>query len=224
MDISERWNHIQHKVQMACERVGRDPDEVTVLAVTKNASDAMVAAARELGIRDMGENRIQQARQRLADFPEIHWHFIGTLQTNKIKHCRDFVLIHSLDRWRLAEALNDQGERWSKRVPVLVQVNPGGEEQKHGLAADEARRFVLQVVDACPHLEVRGLMAMAPYVEDPEDVRPVFRWVKQLQVQLQKDGLDMPVLSMGMTNDFEVAVEEGSTLVRVGSALFREEV
>ncbi len=224
MEIYDRWTHIHNRIRQACIRVDRNPDDVTVLAVTKNADDAAVAAARDLGILHMGENRIQQARRRRQAFPDIHWHFIGTLQTNKVKYCRDFALIHSLDRWRLAEALNRQAERWKTPIAVLVQVNPGGEEQKHGLATDEARRFVHQVAAECPHLTVRGLMSMAPFVEDPETVRPVFRWVKQLQSQLQADGFEVPVLSMGMTNDYEVAVEEGATLVRIGSALFREEV
>ncbi len=223
MDMKSRWKDIQSRIDQACSRSGRDPRGVTVLAVTKNTDNDGIYEAESLGITEMGENRMQQARQRLRAFPHIRWHFIGPLQTNKVRYCRDFVLIHSLDRWKLAQSLQSRAEKWDKTVHVLIQVNPAGEPQKHGLDIREAPEFIEQVVGQYPLLKVDGLMAMAPFVDDPQEVRPLFREVAKLQNRLQSKGYALPVLSMGMTNDYEVAVEEGATLVRIGSALFREE-
>ena len=223
MDMRARWNLIQQRVAEACRRSNRSSDEVDIVAVSKYATEEQIHEALNLGITAFGENRVQQAKMRMETFPRATWHLIGTLQTNKVRHCGEFALIHSLDRWRLAQALNDLGEKLQHPIRVLVQVNPGGEGQKHGLSLEDAELFVPKVVHECPHLEVKGLMAMAPFYEDPELTRPIFRSVKDLQLHIQQQGIVLPIVSMGMTQDFEVAVEEGATLVRIGSALFREE-
>lgn len=223
MSIRENLENVQARIKKAAGLSGRSDSDIRLLGVTKYASDEEVRELIRAGLTTLGENRVQNAQTRLASFPEAEWHFIGRLQTNKVRYCQLFSLIHSLDRWNLAEALNDRAEQWGKVQDVLIQVNVSGEDSKTGLSYEDAGAFARRVLQECKNLRVRGLMTMAPLVE-PEDTRQFFRETKQLYDELQNElGVVWDILSMGMTNDFEVAIEEGATLVRIGSALFSKE-
>ncbi|HBG09058.1 MAG: YggS family pyridoxal phosphate-dependent enzyme [Firmicutes bacterium] len=223
MGIRENLASVQARIRQAAHRSGRAEGEIRLLGVTKYASDEQVKELMAAGLLLFGENKVQDARKRLELFPEAEWHFIGTLQTNKVRYCESFALIHSVDRWSLAETLNARAAKWGKRQDVLIQVNVAREKSKRGLAPDEVSAFVERVLRECPQLNVRGLMTMAPLVE-PEEARPVFRETRLLYERLQAEfQVCWDTLSMGMTNDFEVAIEEGATLVRIGSALFAKE-
>lgn len=223
MSIRRNLDDVQARIKRAAQASGRKETDITLLGVTKYVSDEAVQELMAAGVTILGENKIQDARKRVERFPEAQWHFIGRLQTNKVRYCEPFALIHSLDRWSLAQSLDARAARWGKIQDVLIQVNVSGEESKAGLNPTEVFEFAKQVLTECPHLNVRGLMTMAPFVE-PEATRPYFRETKSLFDRLQAElGVGWDTLSMGMTNDFEVAIEEGATLVRIGSALFAEE-
>lgn len=224
MSILENYRQIQKRIEDACERTGRSSGSVRILAVSKYVDDQAVQAAIGLGITAFGENRIQDLRHRLTKFPDLEWHFIGSLQTNKVKYCRSLSMIHSLDRWRLAVALNEAAAQWGTPKEVLIQVNISGEISKHGMEPGSVPEFAVEAKQALPYLRIRGLMTMAPHYSDPEMTRPIFRALRKLSVDVgELTGQPLDVLSMGMSNDFEVAVEEGATLVRIGSTLFGEE-
>ncbi|NLM68844.1 MAG: YggS family pyridoxal phosphate-dependent enzyme [Firmicutes bacterium] len=223
MNLSQNLEIIRSRIDQACARVNRDPKSVKLIAVTKSVDDATVKQLIELGLNSFGENRVQLAKRRSEAFPQSDWHLIGTLQTNKVKYCRNFSLIHSLDRVKLAEELNKYAVRWDKQVDVLIQVNISNEASKHGLKPNEVIEFAKLVTEEYTSLNICGLMGMAPFVE-PAAVRPYFRALAQLHEQLKREVKeDADILSMGMSNDFEVAIEEGATMVRIGSALFTEE-
>lgn len=220
MSMAQNLAELQTRVFKACARAKRDPDDVSILAVTKTASDSQIAAAADLGLRAFGENRMQQARKRLAAYPAYDWHFIGSLQTNKLRYCRSFALIHSLDRQKLALAAQDCAARWNQRLAFLIQVNVSGEKSKQGMEPQELVAFGHFLRDECPLLDIKGLMTMAPFAP-PEETRPVFRQLRLLRDTLAETlAWQLDTLSMGMSSDFEVAVEEGATLIRVGTALF----
>lgn len=220
MGIRENLERVQLGIRQAAARSGRDESKVQLLAVTKYANDNDVQELIDAGTTVFGENRVQNAIKRVECFPEASWHLIGRLQTNKVRYCEHFALIHSLDRWSLAQALNARANKWGKVQDVLIQVNVSGEDSKTGLTSEDAKDFAKRVLLDCPNLRIRGLMTMAPLVV-AEATRPFFRETKALHDQLQQElGVAWDTLSMGMTNDFEVAVEEGATLVRIGSALF----
>ncbi len=224
MDLSSNLSTVRTRINQACVRAGRDPKLVKLLPVTKAVSNDVVAELLRLGINSFGENRVQQGKKRAELFPQADWHLIGTLQTNKAKYCQDFSLIHSLDRLKIAEELNIRAVQWQKPVDVLIQVNISREASKHGLPVEKVYEFAKRITQEFDHLNLCGLMGMAPFTE-PEKTRSYFRELAELQQELMvKVKLDLEVLSMGMSNDFEVAVEEGSTLVRIGSALFKGEV
>ncbi len=223
MTIKDNLEHVQQRIRQATLRSGRDESAVQLVGVTKFANDDAVQELLDAGLCVFGENRIQNATKRLERFPDANWHFIGSLQTNKVRYCEQFELIHSLDRWSLARALNARADHWGKVQDVLIQVNVSGEESKSGLDPSEVKSFAEKVLQKCPLVKVRGLMTMAPFIE-AEKTRPIFRKTKQLYDSLQQElGVTWDTLSMGMTNDFEVAIEEGATLVRIGSALFAKE-
>ena len=223
MNLSQNLEIIRSRIDQACARVNRDPKSVKLIAVTKSVDDATVKQLIELGLNSFGENRVQLAKRRSEAFPQSDWHLIGTLQTNKVKYCRNFSLIHSLDRVKLAEELNKYAVRWDKQVDVLIQVNISNEASKHGLKPNEVIEFAKLVTEEYTSLNICGLMGMAPFVETAA-VRPYFRALAQLHEQLKREVKeDADILSMGMSNDFEVAIEEGATMVRIGSALFTEE-
>jgi len=205
------------RIAAAAERAGRNPDEARLVAVTKGHSlEEIERFVLRYGEFPLGENRVQEARNKIAAWPEREWHFIGPMQRNKVRYMRPFSLVHSIDSVELAEALAARAEREGYRPRILLEVNVAREPQKHGLDPKEVDRAVSRV-RRLENVELRGLMTMAPIADDPEEVRWVFRELAQMAAH---HGLEE--LSMGMSDDFEVAVEEGSTLVRVGRALFTE--
>jgi PLP dependent protein len=207
---------VRERIAAACARVGRDPTGVTLVAVTKGRSPDELRALVDAGQHALAENRVQAWRDASAvlEGREVAWHLIGHLQRNKVRFCRPFELIHSLDSLRLAEALDAEGARHEHRFDVLVQVNVSGEESKYGVDP-AALPALLEQLARLPFVRVRGLMTMAPYDDDPERARPHFRALRELGGRFA-----LHELSMGMSGDFEVAIEEGATLVRIGSALF----
>lgn len=218
--LAENLNRLRAEIDAAAARSGRPPGSVKLVAVTKTVGVVEVRRAAALGLRDFGENRVQEARDKVRECPELRWHFIGHLQTNKVKEVlRDFSLIHSLDRFSLAEALQNWGDNLDKDAAALVQVSVSGERSKSGLDPVELPDFLAALRDL-PRIKVEGLMTMAPWTALPEEVRPVFRRLRELQLAHSRPERELKHLSMGMTNDFKVAVEEGATMVRIGTALF----
>ena len=218
--LKKRYAEVKAEIAAAAENAGRDPSVIKLVAVTKTVSVEEVRQALALGISDFGENRVQDAAPKVAALPEARWHFIGHLQSNKVKDVLPFyTLIHSLDRPSLAAALQNAAERFDKFVDVLVQVNVSGEDSKFGLEPSALADF-LGYLNGLQRIRIHGLMTMAPFVDDPEEVRPVFRSLRELRDRYTTSGNGLQELSMGMTNDYKVAVEEGATIVRIGSALF----
>lgn len=222
--IGENLHAVEERIGCACALAGRSRQEVILLAVTKKRPMEQLSALKRLGVHQFGENRVQEVRDRIPTFEGgVIWHFVGHLQKNKAKYLPGLVQwVHSVDRPEVAEALQ---KAWSRQpdlppVKVLLQFNISGEEQKHGAGRDEALDL-LRAALACDRLDVAGLMTMAPYSDDPETSRPIFRALRNLRDRLQAaSGHPLPHLSMGMTGDFEVAIEEGATIVRIGTALF----
>ena len=228
MDYRKRLDEIQNRIAAACGRAGRDAKDVTIVAVTKYIGAEETEALVRAGQFDLGENRLQVAAPKLEHLAArelaVRWHYIGSLQTNKVKEVAGhFHLIHSLDRLSLAQAIQKRAEQIGQVVPCLVQVNVSGEESKSGLAPDEVPDF-LKTVREMDGIELRGYMTMAPNVDDPEQTRAVFRGLRELRNELLASGAAPATaveLSMGMSGDFEVAVEEGATYVRIGSILVK---
>ena len=220
---------VQANIVQATERVGRRPDEVTLVAVSKTKPVELIKLAYELGLRDFGENRVQDALPKIAEFRHmglqpVTWHMIGHLQRNKVtKVVGSFDSVQSVDSLPLAQALNAHANELEVRIAVLLQVNVSGEESKEGMTPEGTLTLAQQIV-ALPHLDVQGLMTVAPQVQDAEEVRPVFRALRLLRDELRKQVPQSAWqhLSMGMTDDYCVAIEEGATIVRVGRAIFGE--
>jgi pyridoxal phosphate enzyme (YggS family) len=222
--IAENLKDVTRRIARSCEKSGRPADAVKLVCVTKEADLAEIEEVLALGVKDIGENRVQNA---LAKYMAIDgravWHLIGHLQTNKVSHVvRIFSLIHSVDSLRLVEAIDREAKKISKVQNVLIQVNTSGEASKFGMLPDEVRPF-FEKAALYANINIAGLMTMAPEVEDPEEARPCFRRLRELRDELQshQPSTISYQLSMGMSNDFEVAVEEGSSLVRVGRAIFK---
>ncbi len=225
IEIADNLQVVQDRIARAAERVGRDPEDVHLVTVTKTRSLDDVCAAVEAGATDLGENYVQEMVEKaeaLAD-EEVRWHAIGHLQTNKVRQIADFVsLIHSVDSFRVGEEIDQRAERASRQLPVLIQVNISGEESKFGVSEEEVLPLA-EALESMKYLRLVGLMTMPPYCEDPEENRPYFVQLKHLREMLIERGINaesMRHLSMGMTCDYEVAVEEGATIVRVGTAIF----
>lgn len=222
--LADNLKRVEDRVAAACDRAGRDREEVLLLAVTKKRPLEELVELHRLGLKSFGENRPQEVRDRVPALAlPIEWHFIGAIQSKNAKYLVGNVSwVHSVTDLKVAEAVEKAWNREPKLAPVkaLLQFNISGEEQKHGAEADEAADFLKRAA-SLERIDVCGLMAMAPYSEDPEVSRPVFRALRQLRDRLVAEtGIALPHLSMGMTGDFEVAIEEGATIVRVGTALF----
>ena len=218
MSIEQNVRDLQQRIARACEKTGRSPDRVKLVAVSKTVDASAVEAAFHAGIKDFGESRVQESKPKIEHLqnlkPHITWHLIGHLQSNKARTAADiFDIIHSVDSLKLAKVLNDCSQR---RLPVLIQVNISAEETKGGFALSQVNEAVREI-GALPNLEIQGLMTIAPLVDNAEEVRPFFRQLRQI-----RDALGLRHLSMGMSDDFEVAIEEGATLVRLGRAIFGE--
>lgn len=220
--IAENIEGVRKRIANAAESVGRSAEEITLVAVTKFRSPEEIAQALAAGLKTFGENRVQEAKAKVHLLPEgISWHMIGHLQTNKAKDAVAlFECIHSLDSIHLADELDKRCAAADKTMDVLLEVNVSGEESKYGLRPDDVEAVVHHVV-TLPHLHLKGLMTMAPFVDDPETVRPVFRGLRELRDRINHGGIcKLSDMSMGMTQDYEVAIQEGATIVRIGSAIF----
>ncbi len=227
IDLATNLWQVQERIAAAAVRAGRDPAEITLVPVTKTVPPATIRAAYALGLRIFGENRVQEAQAKaddLVDLPDLRWHLVGHLQRNKAKVAvRLFDVIHAVDSVRLAEAVSQRAQEAGRTVPVLLEVNVAGEATKFGFAPGELPD-VVPAITALPGLTLWGLMTVAPFVADPETVRPVFRQLRAWRDELARQQPAHPWhhLSMGMTDDFEVAIEEGATMVRIGRAIFGE--
>ncbi len=225
--IAERYQEVRNRVSRACRRSGRNPSEVTIVGVTKGHPAEIVRRALSAGIVDLGENYVQELVEKQeelgAEVEELRWHYIGHLQRNKAKFLASFIhMIHSIDSERLALEVNRQGEKEGRKIPVLLQVNTSGESSKFGCYPGGAMTIAERIAEM-EYLDLRGLMTLAAFADDPETVRSMFRLLRDTRNLINdRVGLELPHLSMGMTNDFEVAVEEGATMVRIGTAIFGE--
>ncbi len=222
MSLADNLTAIQQRIRAACERAARPHDSVTLVAVTKTHPPDIVKAAVDAGQLLFGENKLQEAKAKIPLCPgKARWHFIGHLQSNK---CRDavelFEMIQSVDSLALAQEINKHAEQAAKRMPVLLEVNVAGEASKFGFAP-ERLLVELKELNSLPRVEIHGLMTVPPWTADPEIARPHFRRLRELKAQCEQIlGAPLPHLSMGMTGDFEIAIEEGATIVRIGTALF----
>ncbi|APG27848.1 YggS family pyridoxal phosphate enzyme [Syntrophotalea acetylenivorans] len=224
MNIQDNLAAINGRILQACQRADRDPNEVRLVAVSKTKPAAMIEEAAAVGQHLFGESYAQEFSAKFDQLgTAVDWHFIGGLQTNKVKYLRGKVsLIHSVDRLSLAREINRQWAKVDQVANILIQLNLGAEASKSGAGEAELEQLLRQVAEL-PNLHIRGLMALPPYLDDPEEVRPYFRQLRQLSEAMkarQIPGIELQELSMGMSHDFEVAIEEGATLVRVGSAIF----
>ena len=224
--LKENLANVEKNIEQACKNAGRSRDEVTLIAVSKAKPVEMLQEIYDENIRDFGENKVQELCSKMGQLPsDIRWHMIGHLQRNKVKYIVGKVeLIHSVDTYRLAEEINIQAKKQNVIVPILVEVNIAHEESKFGISAEDAILLV-EEISKLENIRIKGLMTIAPYVENPEDNRLYFRKIKQLSVDITNKNIDnvfMEILSMGMTGDYMVAIEEGATMVRVGTGIFGE--
>jgi pyridoxal phosphate enzyme (YggS family) len=225
-DLGIRLAHIRDNIARSACKVGRDPSQITLVAVSKTKPVSVLEEAYDIGVRVFGENRVQELTEKMDRMPEdIRWHMIGHLQKNKAKYLVGrTAMIHSVDTYELGEEISRQAVKKGVRADVLVEVNVGEEESKYGVSV-EATEELIRKLGSLPGICVRGLMTVAPYVENPEDNRQIFAKLAQLAVDIGEkniDNVNMNVLSMGMTGDYQVAVEEGATIVRVGTGIFGE--
>ena len=224
--LAENYRQVLNNIQDACQAVGRDPKEVTLVAVSKTMPVEMLQQVYDAGARVFGENKVQEIMDKYDHLPgDIRWQMIGHLQRNKVKYIVDKVdMIHSVDSYRLAQTIETEAAKKNVTVSVLLEVNVAEEESKFGLKMDEVLPLVQQISEL-PHVQVKGLMTIAPFVSNPEDNREIFRKLKKLSVDIEAKNINnttMSVLSMGMTGDYMVAVQEGATMVRVGTGIFGE--
>lgn len=211
---------------VAAEKVGRNGDDVLLVGVTKTRTVEELNAGIDAGLTDIGENKVQEIMDKYDFVKPVRWHMIGHLQTNKVKYIIDKVsMIHSVDSYKLAEEINKRAGQHGLTMDILIQVNSAQEESKFGITTDETEELIRMILDNCSNINICGLMCIAPYADDPNDIRVYFAEVKKLYDQyakIQHERLDFKYLSMGMSHDFEVAIEEGSNLIRVGTAIFGE--
>lgn len=222
--IREQIEQVRENIEKACKRAGRDPGEVTLIAVSKTKPSSMVAEAFEAGALDFGENKVQEILAKSPVLPDsIHWHMIGHLQRNKVKQVIPHVcLIHSVDSVRLARQIEEDAAALNLTVSILLEVNVADEESKFGFSKEEVLPALLEI-SSFSHVNVKGLMTIAPFVDNSEDNRKHFKELNHLLVDIKQKNIDnvtMDVLSMGMTGDYQVAIEEGATMIRVGTGIF----
>ena len=237
--MKENIEGIERRIQAACDRAGRKRSEVTLIAVSKTKPNEMLEEAYSLGMRHFGENKVQEMAQKYEDLNDkfdekVNWHLIGHLQRNKVKYIIDKAeLIHSVDSLRLAEQIEEETKKKNLIVDILIEVNVADEDTKFGVSCDDVEALIQEIVKL-PHIRVRGLMTIAPYVENPEKNRKYFKKLRDLYVDIKTKNTDnngngnilntdtFDILSMGMTGDYEVAIEEGATMVRIGTGIFGE--
>ena len=225
--IQDNYKKVREEIDETCKRIGRKPEEVTLIAVSKTKPLSDIEKLIAIDVNEFGENKPQELREKFdnVDTP-VRFHMIGHLQTNKVKYIiNKAVLIHSVDSIKLAQTIEKEAAKRNLHVDVLIEVNYADEDSKFGVKKDEVIDLVKEIASSFRHIHIRGLMTIAPFVDDPEENRPVFKGMHQLLLDIKSqniDNVDMSILSMGMTNDYVVAVEEGATMVRVGTAIFGE--
>lgn len=224
--LQDNLKKVQENIRKACKKAGRNEEEVTLIAVSKTKPLSDLEEILDAGVIEFGENKVQELCDKFEHIKSpVHWHMIGHLQTNKVKYIVDKVcLIHSVDSLKLASQISKEAEKKQVECDVLIEVNVAQEESKFGITTDETLALIREVA-ALPHVHIKGLMTIAPFVDDPEENRPVFRSLYELSKTVAKEQIpdvSMEILSMGMTNDYMVAIEEGATMVRVGTGIFGE--
>ena len=224
--VTESLKEVEKKVEEACKRAGRERSEVTLIAVGKTKPVEMLQEIYDTGVRDFGENKVQEMMDKYEVMPkDIHWHMLGHLQRNKVKYLMGKVaLIHSVDSLRLARQIEEEAAKNNMEADILLEINVAKEESKYGFFMEDAEAAIREI-STFPHVHIRGLMTIAPFVENPEENREIFKKLYEFAVDIGRKNIDnvtMDVLSMGMTGDYEVAVEEGATMVRVGTGIFGE--
>lgn len=224
MSIGENIKHVIAMKDEAAKKSGRPGEDVLLVAVTKLHTAEEINEAIDCGITDIGENKVQEIMDKFDHVKPVRWHLIGHLQTNKVKYIIDKVsMIHSVDSLKLAQEINKRAEQHGLVMDILIQVNSAMEESKFGITTEETGQLIKDILDTCPHVRIRGLMCIAPFEENPEDARIYFEEVKKQYDEyggIQHERLDFKYLSMGMSNDFQVAIEAGSNLIRVGTLIF----
>ena len=225
--FQDNYREVRRKINETCKKVGRKPEEVTLIAVSKTKPLSDIEKLIEIDVIEFGENKPQELRDKFDEVSTpVRFHQIGHLQTNKVKYIiNKTVLIHSVDSIKLASVIEKEAEKRNIHVNVLIEVNYAGEDTKFGVSKEEVLPLVKEIAEKYRHIHIRGLMTIAPFVDDPEENRPVFKGMHELLLDIKSqniDNVDMSILSMGMTNDYVVAVEEGATMVRVGTAIFGE--
>lgn len=224
MSIKSNIEYINGLKTTAAEKSGRSGEDVLLVVVTKLHTPAEINEAIDAGITDIGENKVQEIIDKFDDVKPVKWHLIGHLQTNKVKYIIDKVsMIHSVDSLKLAKEIDKRAGQHGLTMDILIQVNSALDERKFGVTTEETEELISQILSACPNVRLKGLMCIAPYEENPDDARPYFAAVRELYDKYSKEKnerMDFEFLSMGMTNDFQVAIEEGSNLIRVGTAIF----
>jgi len=225
-DIRGNLNKINEEIKLCAEKCGRNAEDVLLCAVSKTRTPEEINIAIDAGVTDIGENKVQEIMDKFDAVKPVKWHMIGHLQTNKVKYIIDKVsMIHSVDSYKLAAEINKRAAQHGLVMDILLQVNSAEEESKFGITTDETEKLIKDILDTCENIRIRGLMCIAPYADDPEDIKVYFEDVKKQYDEFGKidhPRLDFKYLSMGMSHDFPVAIEAGSNLVRVGSAIFGE--
>ena len=226
MSVCENYKEVEKRVEEACKRAGRKREEVTLIAVSKTKPVSMIEELLPLNVRDFGENKVQELTAKAEILPSaLHWHMIGHLQRNKVKYIVDKAcIIHSVDSLRLAEEISKAAQKKQVKAKILIEVNVAEEESKFGVRTSELLPLI-EAISLLPNIAIKGLMTIAPYVKNPEENRWIFQKLKNLSIDIKGknfDNVTMDVLSMGMTGDYEVAIEEGATHVRVGTGIFGE--
>ncbi len=223
-DIRANLEAVHGRISQAASKAGRAEEDVLLVAVSKTRTPEEINTAIDAGVTDIGENKVQEIMDKYEAVKPVKWHMIGHLQTNKVKYIIDKVcLIHSVDSLKLAKEINKRAASHGIVMDILVQINPADEESKFGVSLSDTKELIMEILENCENIRIRGLMSVAPAVEDPEDVRGYFEEVKAQYDEFSKiehERIDFKYLSMGMSHDFEVAIEAGSNLVRVGSAIF----
>ncbi len=227
-DIQLNLQEIEENIIKSCERASRDRREVTLIAVSKTKPIEMLEAVYDTNIREFGENKVQELCMKAEKMPkDMQWHMIGHLQKNKVKYLAEFIhCIHSVESISLATLINKEGEKHNRIIDILIEVNVAKEESKFGLSIEEVETFIREIA-GFSNINIKGLMTIAPFVLNSEENRPIFRKLRELLVDINNkniDNVNMSVLSMGMSNDYEVAIEEGATHIRVGTNIFGERV
>ena len=225
-DIRGNLEKVRQQIRQSAEGCGRSQDDILLVAVSKTRTPEEINIAIEARVTDIGENKVQEIMDKYDDIKPVRWHMIGHLQTNKVKYIIDKVsMIHSVDSYKLAAEINKRAAACGITMDILLQVNSAQEESKFGISTEETEGLIMQILDSCENIRIRGLMCIAPYADDPEDIKKYFDSVKEQYDQfstIDHPNLDFRYLSMGMSHDFPVAIEAGSNLVRVGSAIFGE--